>query len=94
MLVSAPRAASDSESDSEDINWSSYITPARNMKNIGVYSSYIDELIQANITEAVDLTPSVSRAIEKRQKAMNIMVLDGIPAKEDLFKWTLKRKRR
>jgi hypothetical protein len=76
---------SESESESE-IDWSSCITPARNMKSIGAYSNYIDERLQANITEGVDLTPSVGRAIEKRQKAMNIMVLDGITAKEDLFK--------
>jgi len=54
-----------SESESE-INWSTCITPARNIQSINIYSSYIDERIQANITEGLDLTPSVGRAIEKR----------------------------
>jgi hypothetical protein len=77
----------ESESELElEIDWLSCITPACNMKSIGAYSDYIDKRLQANITEGVDLTPSVGRAIKKRQKAMNIIVLDGITAKEDLFK--------
>jgi hypothetical protein len=56
------------------------------MPSIQAYSNYINQRIEGSITKAVQLTPSVARAIEKRNKALNIMVLDGATAKEELFK--------
>jgi DDE superfamily endonuclease len=72
--------------DSNGTDWATCVTPARNMRSIQAYSNYIDQRIEGSITEAVQLTPSVARAIEKRNKALNIMVLDGATAKEELFK--------
>jgi hypothetical protein len=67
FLALIRRAESDSESDSDsEIDWSSCITPDRNIRSIRVYSTYIDKRLQANITEGLDLTPSVGRAIEKQ----------------------------
>jgi hypothetical protein len=75
-----------SSAESDEMDWSTCITPKRNMHCIDIYSSYIDKRIQNSITRVAALTPSVARAIEKREKAMKIMVLDGATAKEELFK--------
>lgn len=56
------------------------------MLSIQPYSDYIDQWIEGSITEAVQLTPSVAWAIEKQNKALNIIVLDRATAKEELFK--------
>ena len=77
---------SSNSAESDGMDWATCVTPARNMPSIQAYSNYIDQRIEGSITEAVQLTPSVARAIEKRNKALNIMVLDGATAKEELFK--------
>jgi hypothetical protein len=72
--------------DSNRMNWATHVTLARNMLSIQAYSNYIGQRIEDSITKAIQLTPSIARAIEKRNKAPNIMVLDGATAKEELFK--------
>jgi hypothetical protein len=72
--------------NTDNIDWSICITPEKNMRSINKYSTYIGSRIQDSIVGDVELTPSISRVIEKRQKAMKIMVLDGHLVKEELFK--------
>jgi hypothetical protein len=60
-------------------------TPALNLTAIGQYSKYIDKRLQLSILTRCPPTPTFARVIEKRDKAMKIMVLSGELARDELF---------
>jgi hypothetical protein len=70
----------------QEMDWNSCITPEQSLVAIRPYSEYIDRRISAAIDGTINLTPSVARATDKRNKALNIMVMEGILKGEELDK--------
>jgi hypothetical protein len=50
------------------------------------YSSYINDRLASAINKTIELSPTVTRAIEKRDKGSKTMLLQGILANEELEK--------
>jgi hypothetical protein len=50
------------------------------------YSSYINNRLASAINKTIELSPTVARAIEKRDKGSKTMLLQGILANEELEK--------
>ena len=76
-----------------EINWSVVETPYRLITALTPYNEYIDYRITAAINGWVPLSPTVSHVIEKRNKAQNIIVLNGILSAEELKKKQAEEKR-
>lgn len=70
----------------EPINWSLVDTPDRSLAAIEPYTKYIDHRLSSAINDTIPLTPTVSRVIDKRNKAQNIIVLNGVLSAEELAK--------
>jgi hypothetical protein len=68
------------------MDWKNCITPDQSLVTIRPYSEYIDRRISAAIEGTINLTPSVARVTDKRNKALNIMVMEGILKGEELDK--------
>ena len=51
-----------------------------------VYNKWINRRLDGACNNTIPLTPSVSRVIEKRNKAQNIIVLQGVLSHEELEK--------
>ena len=56
------------------------------MYYINTYLLYINKRIQNFITKVITLTLFIARVIKKSKKAIKIIVLDKVIAKEELFK--------
>ena len=50
------------------------------------FSSYINNRLASTINKTLDLSPTVARAIEKRDKGARIMLFKGLLADDELFK--------
>jgi hypothetical protein len=70
----------------QEIDWKNCETPDKSLVAIQPYSNYIDYRISSAIEGTITLTPSVARVTDKRNKALNIMVLDGVLKGEELDK--------
>jgi hypothetical protein len=70
----------------QEIDWKNCETPDKSLVAIQPYSNYIDHRISSAIEGTITLTPSVARITDKRNKALNIMVLDGVLKGEELDK--------
>jgi hypothetical protein len=73
-------------SSSQEMDWKSCVTPDKSLIAIQPYSDYIDYRISSAIQGTIPLTPSVAHVTDKRNKALNIMVLDGVLKGEELDK--------
>jgi hypothetical protein len=65
-----------------EFDFSTCCTPALNLTVTGQYSKYIDNRLQLSIRTRCPPTPTFARVIEKRDKAMKIMVLSRELARE------------
>lgn len=77
-----------------EFDFSTCCTPALNLTVIGQYSKYIDNRLQLSIRTRCPPTPTFARVIEKRDKAMKIMVLSRELARDELFRNQRLKKRR
>src|SRR5450432_4545811 len=64
----------------------SYNRTPKNIIATSQFSSYINNRLASAIDRTIELTPSVSRAIEKRDKGTRIMLFQGLLADEELKK--------
>jgi hypothetical protein len=69
-----------------EIDWKNYVTLDKSLATIQPYSDYINYRISSAIQGTITLTPSVARVTDKRNKALNIMALDGVLKGEELDK--------
>src|SRR5580692_3421468 len=67
-------------------DWVSVKTPDTTLDAIKPYSDYIDHCLKSAVEDAIPLSPTVSHVINKRNKAQNIIILNGILCKEQLEK--------
>ena len=56
------------------------------MVAIRPYSDYIDYCLSSAINSTIPISPTVRRVIDKRNKAQNIMTLEGVLSLEELEK--------
>src|SRR5450432_4653834 len=56
----------------------------RNLIAYKKYSSYINSRLASAIDNSLELSPTVTRVIEKRDKGTKILLLSGILAREEL----------
>ena len=70
----------------EEIDQKNCVTPETSLSAIQPYSDYINHQLSSAIQGTVTLTPSISRVTEKRNKALNILVLEGVLKGEELDK--------
>ena len=82
------------EIPSLDINWVEAPTPNTSMVAIRPYSDYIDYCLSSAINSTIPISPTVRRVIDKRNKAQNIMTLEGVLSLEELEKKSLEEIRR
>ena len=82
------------EIPSLDINWVEAPTPDTSMVAIRPYSDYIDHCLSSAINGTIPISPTVRRVIDKRNKAQNIMTLEGVLSLEELEKKRLEEIRR
>jgi hypothetical protein len=68
------------------IDWRSADTPDTTLLAIKPYSDYIDHRLKSAIEGTIPLSPTISRVIDKRNKAQNIIVLNGVLSAEQLEK--------
>jgi hypothetical protein len=59
-----------------------------------VYNEWINKRLTSACDNTIPLTPSVSRVIEKRNKAQNIIVLTGVLLHKELEKRKAKERRK
>ncbi|KAH9213575.1 hypothetical protein DL95DRAFT_390374 [Leptodontidium sp. 2 PMI_412] len=69
-----------------EVDWSKITTPEGSIPKIQEYSEYIDKRIYGAIDGSIPLSPTVTRVIEKRNKAQNIIVYTGVLSSEELTK--------
>ncbi len=86
VMSSFERAITPTCISKDEIDQSQYIIPTQKIRNIDIYTSFINLRISKAITRVQPVSPSVSRVIEKRDKAICIIALDNSLAKEELFK--------
>ena len=70
----------------QEIDWKNCETPDKLLVAIQPYSNYINHRILSAIKGTITLTPSITRVTDKRNKALNIMVLDRVLKGEELDK--------
>jgi hypothetical protein len=68
------------------MDWTCAPTPHTSLAAITVYDEWINRRLDGACNNMIPLTPSVSRVIEKRNKAQNIIVLQGVLSHEELEK--------
>jgi hypothetical protein len=68
------------------IDWATAETPDTTLVAIKPYSEYIDHRLKSAIEGTIPLSPTVSHVIDKRNKAQNIIVLNGVLSAEQLEK--------
>jgi hypothetical protein len=66
--------------------WANCQTPELKLPAIQKLSTYIDSRLSGAIDGSIPLTPTVARVLDKRNKAQNIMALNGTLASEELEK--------
>ena len=70
-----PHTPEPDDSDYEPMDLTCASTPHPSLAAIAVYDKWIDTRLKGACNNTIPLTPSVSRVIEKRNKAQNIIVL-------------------
>ena len=70
----------------KEIDWKNCVTPETSLSAIQPYSDYINHQLSSTIQGIVTLTLSISRVTKKRNKALNILVLEGVLKGEELDK--------
>jgi hypothetical protein len=89
-----PHTSEPDDSDSDPMDWTCAPTPYTSLAAIAVYDEWIDKRLAGACDNTIPLTPSVSRVIEKRNKAQNIIVLQGVLSHEELGKKKAEEKRK
>ncbi len=84
----------ESEPKSPSNKWENAQTPALKLSAIEPYTHYINSRLADAISGTLDLTPTVGRVIEKRDKAQNILALNGTLAEEELQKRRLEEQKK
>ncbi|KAL5315055.1 hypothetical protein ACEPPN_017706 [Leptodophora sp. 'Broadleaf-Isolate-01'] len=77
-----------------EVDWSKVTTPETSIAKVQEYSEYINKRLAGAIDDSIPLTPSVTRVIEKRDKAQNIMVYSGVLSSEELSRRKTEEARR
>jgi len=70
-----PHTPKPDDSDSDPMDWTYAPTLYTSLAAIAVYDEWIDKRLASAYDNTIPLTPSVSRVIEKCNKAQNIIVL-------------------
>jgi hypothetical protein len=66
------------------INWSLAATPPLDLRWINDYSKYVHDRISSCIVNSLPVSPTITRVIQKRDKALQAMALVGAQATEEL----------
>ena len=82
LLNSDPFRTPEPEDSWTVTDWVSVKTPDTTLDAIKPYSDYIDHRLKSAVEGAIPLSPTVSHIINKRNKAQNIIILNGILCKE------------
>ncbi|KAH6716078.1 hypothetical protein BKA61DRAFT_720338 [Leptodontidium sp. MPI-SDFR-AT-0119] len=77
-----------------EVDWLKVTTPETSIAKVQEYSEYINKRLASAIDDSIPLTPSVTRVIEKRDKAQNIMVYSGVLSSEELSRRKTEEARR
>jgi hypothetical protein len=70
----------------DPLDWVSIKTPDATLCAIKPYDEYIDHRLKSAVEGVVPLSPTISHVINKRNKAQNIIILNGILSTEQLEK--------
>lgn len=81
-------------SNTTSYKWANAKKPALKLSAIEPYSQYINSRLADAISGTLDLTPTVAQVIEKRDKAQNILALNGTLAEEELQKRRLEEQKK
>jgi hypothetical protein len=82
------------DSDGDPMDWTCASTPHASLAAIAVYDEWINKRLAGACDNTIPLTPSVSRVIEKRNKAQNIIILQGVLSHEELEKHKAEERRK
>jgi hypothetical protein len=76
------------EEEEEEVveDWANCYTPELKLLVIKKYSSYIQHRLSRTIDRTIPLSPTVTHILDKRNKAQNIIALNGTLASEELEK--------
>jgi hypothetical protein len=81
-----PQTPESEDNNGDPMDWTCAPTPYTSLAAIAVYDEWINRRLDGACNNTIPLTPSVSRVIEKRNKAQNIIVLQGVLSHEELEK--------
>jgi hypothetical protein len=70
-----PQTPEPEDNNGDPMDWTCAPTPYPSLAAIAVYDEWINNRLTGACNNTIPLTPSVSRIIEKRNKAQNIIVL-------------------
>ncbi|KAI0993307.1 hypothetical protein K3495_g14877 [Podosphaera aphanis] len=94
MLEFATPERAQTPPPSNGIDWTTAVTPKRNLADIRRFTDYINGRIIDDTFNDRPLTPSVRRAFLKREKAIQPMLLSGGLAEQELIERSEKERKK